>query len=416
MSHVLRLPIRIVEAANPPTTQSCSMWGTNLRDTLTAVRRAREATQLNADLTAPQSVMEGRGAYNLNSALQASGAALALPVFEQAAHSIPLEDGDRPIVVADYGASEGRNSLIPISLAIRVLRQRAGRSRPICVVHTDLPANDFKSLFATVEETPESYARDGPVFPSAIGRSFFRALFPNCYVDLAWSSYAAQWLSRSPRPVPDDIVGFRGAGPLRQAFFDQGRADWETFLARRADELRPGGRLVVCLPSLNEAGLHPGALLIDAANEAIAEMLAEGSITAEERERMCIAVYPRTRAETLAPFAEGGSGLGLQLISSSFSPVEDVGWIKYREDRDAEALAAKRAGSFRATFGPSLASALRGDDSARQAFSDRLEAAMRRRLAIHPVEIANIVAILSLVRSKDPQSRANMSPFSKQSH
>jgi hypothetical protein len=342
--------------------------------------------------------MEGRGAYNLNSALQASGAALALPVFEQAADSIPLEDASRPIVIADYGASEGRNSLIPLSLAIRVLRKRVGPSRPICVVHTDLPANDFRSLFATIEGEPESYAGDACVFPSAIGRSFYAALFPNSFVDLGWSSYAAQWLSRSPGPAPNDIFGFRSAGPLRRAYFDQGRADWELFLTKRAAELRAGGRLVICLPSLDEAGQHPAALLLDAANATVGEMLADGVIATYERERMCIAVYPRTPAETLAPFADGGLGVGLRLISNSFSRLEDRAWIRYREDGDAPALAAKRAGFFRATFGPALASALSGDDIARRDFCDRLEAGIRRRVTDQPAEIVNRVAILSLAK------------------
>ena len=76
------------------------------------------------------------------------------------------------------------------------------------------------------------------------------------------------------------------------------------------------------------------------------------------------------------------------------------GWTTYRGDGDAEALAARHAGFFRATFGPSLASALNLNDAeaARKAFADRLESGMRRHLAGNLAPIKSTVAILSLAR------------------
>src|SRR5215468_7252928 len=97
------------------------------------------------------SVMEGKGFYNKNAAIPAAGGVLALPLLEQAARLINLDIDNRPIVIADYGSSEGKNSLAPMRAAIAVLRARAGRQRPIFVYHTDLPANDFNSLFEVVE-------------------------------------------------------------------------------------------------------------------------------------------------------------------------------------------------------------------------------------------------------------------------
>ena len=64
------------------------------------------------------------------------------------------------IVVADYGASEGRNSLLPIASALRALRPRAGAGRAINVVHTDLPDNDFSALFETLKKDPLSYLKE----------------------------------------------------------------------------------------------------------------------------------------------------------------------------------------------------------------------------------------------------------------
>src|ERR1700734_3966979 len=144
---------------------------------------------MSAPEIASPGVMEGRGVYNANSAVQATGGAVGLPLLEQAAAAIDPNDGDRPIVLAAYGSSEGRNSLAPMRAAIRVLRKRGGPERAIVVVHTDLPANDFSSLFESIDNSTESYAQnDANVFPCAVGRSFFRPLLPRFHVDLGWSS------------------------------------------------------------------------------------------------------------------------------------------------------------------------------------------------------------------------------------
>src|SRR5579871_674544 len=197
--------------------------------------------------------MEGRGVYNANSALQAQGGLLGLQLLEKAAAEIAPYDGSTAIVIADYGSSEGRNSLAPMRAAIRILRERFGPERPIVVTHTDLPANDFSSLFELVETSPESYARDDDnVFPVAVGRSFFRRVLPSAHVDLGWSSYAAMWLSRIPCPNPGHVFARAARGAVGDAFARQGREDWEAFLTVRSQELRLGGRLIVVMPSLNE--------------------------------------------------------------------------------------------------------------------------------------------------------------------
>lgn len=51
--------------------------------------------------------------------------------FQQAANGLDLPDGETPIVVANYGSSEGRNSSTPLAEAIMILRSRAGDERSI---------------------------------------------------------------------------------------------------------------------------------------------------------------------------------------------------------------------------------------------------------------------------------------------
>jgi hypothetical protein len=278
--------------------------------------------------TATHGVMEGGGSYNLHARIPAGGGNLALPLLEEAVRNIPLERGDQPVVIADYGSSQGKNSLSPMRTAIKALRLRIGPDRPIFVVHIDQAANDFNTLFDVLRSDPERYSVDDPnIFSSAIGRSFYEGVFPREHVHLGWSSYAAVWLSRIPMLIPGHFVVLASTGHVREAFARQAADDWRFFLSLRASELRLGGRLVVVLPGLNDEGVTGFEPLFSEANEALAEMVTEGAISAEERAGMVLGAYPRRRNELLAPFSTDGQFCSLicrgdtSLFCQAFSTV-----------------------------------------------------------------------------------------------
>ena len=211
------------------------------------------------DKTPPVSgAMEGAGAYNRHARIPASGAATALPHWQKAVLSLPLGNSKRPVVIADYGSSQGKNSCVPMLLAVRALRSRLGRVRPILVHHIDVPANDFNALFHVLDSDPDRYAADDPnVFPSAIARSFYDKVLPPEQVDLGWSAYSAMWLSRIPMPIPGHFCVLNSTRSIRSEFEQQLARDWETFLTLRSAELRFGGRLVVVVPALDRARRRP---------------------------------------------------------------------------------------------------------------------------------------------------------------
>jgi hypothetical protein len=344
--------------------------------------------------------MEGRGFYNANSAWQASGAATALSLFAEAASEVPLDDTEGPIVLADYGSSQGRNSLAPLRAAITELRSRVGPQRPIIVAHVDQPANDFATLFDVVDTAAGSYTSDeGNIFPCAVGRSFYRSVLPPDYVHLGWSSYAAHWLSRVPTRIPGHIYVPRATADARAAFTEQARSDWETFLSLRALELRPGGRLVIVAPALDDSATTPFAVLFDYANQALVDMVAEGTLHREERERMVVSAFQRTRTEAQAPFVDDRRFAGLTARSCTVSEVPDPSWLQFEQDRDQRALAARRAAFFRATFAPTLSDALdHRDADARKSFCNRLEAGLCQRLDDHVAPIATFAVTLLVVK------------------
>jgi len=140
------------------------------------------------------------GVYNQNLRLQASGVAKALPLWETAVQRAALDGGTEPVVLADYGCSQGGNSLLPMEVAIRTLRRRAPNDRPISVFHVDQPLNDFNCLSDVLSSHPSRYSLNQPnVFTNMIGKSFYEQVLPANSVHLGWSSYAAIWLSRVRR-------------------------------------------------------------------------------------------------------------------------------------------------------------------------------------------------------------------------
>src|SRR5580658_5744238 len=306
---------------------------------------------------APHGVMEGGGSYNRHAKVPASGATLALPFMEQAAKNIRLEGGDDPVVIADYGCSQGKNSLAPMRAAIKALRTRVGADRPISVVHVDQAANDFNTLFEVLHSDPERYSVDDPnIFPSAIGRSFYGSVFPRQHVHLGWSSYAAVWLSRIPMLIPDHFMPFASNGDVRKAFERQAADDWKLFLSLRSSELRVGGRLVVVLPAFNDEGVTGFEPLFKHANSTLAEMVAEGTITDDECARMVLGSYPRRRSELLQPFNADGRFCSLTIEQCELFGLPDAAWTEYERDANRELLASRHAGFFRSIFIPSLAS------------------------------------------------------------
>lgn len=330
--------------------------------------------------------MEGTGAYNRNSLVQQTGAEPGIPLLERAAMLVDLPPATEPVVIADYGSSQGHSSLGPMGTAIRVLRSRIGAERGISVVHTDLPASDFSALFQLLATDAESYLkRDPAAFASAVGRSFYEQILPSGSVTLGWSSWAVQWLSRAPAPIPDQVqVAFSADAAIRELYTRQARDDWHLFLRQRSRELRQGGRLVVLTMALTDAGDFGYRPLLDALYGALRGLVGERFLTGEELHRMAIPTVGRSHADLVEPFGAGRLE-DLELEHAEVFLGENPIWRDYEHDRDARAYGARWAAFTRSSVLPTLATAL--DDSARTAeFLDLAEAGMAERLSAHTEE------------------------------
>ncbi|MBA2933726.1 hypothetical protein HZF05_06395 [Sphingomonas sp. CGMCC 1.13654] len=340
--------------------------------------------------------MLGGGDYNLNSALQSSNLLSAVPLLVEAARSIATGPS-RPIVLADYGASQGRNSMLPVSAAIDAMRAGWESAGPITIVHTDLPSNDFASLFAMLEEDDASYLRGrAGLYPAAIGRSYFDTILPPDSVDLGWSSNALHWLSHNPVDVPDHgwaiLSADKGARDAVDVLLAE---DWERFLRARAVELRSGAKLVCQFMGRGPDG-HGFEWMASAFWESWMDLARDGLLSPEELLAMTAPSAGRSTAQIEQPFAGGSfEGLRLEFITTIQAP--DPYWDAYQDDGDAEQLGRSWASMMRAANGPNFVSGLsptRDKAALLDAMSDRLA----RRIAQAPQRSRSYNVMLVLAK------------------
>jgi hypothetical protein len=340
--------------------------------------------------------------YTESSRLQAAGLAQAIALFEKAAEAVPLAQPPQPIVVADYGAANGHNSLKPMSAGIAVLRRRTRRDHAILVAHTDIPHNDFTALFRTLTEDPDSYLqKDTASFASAIGRSFYGQILPSKTVNLGWSSWATHWLSRLPAQLPDHVhVALSNDDAARAAFARQAALDWHNFVAFRGRELAPHGRLVVLTVAADEDGGFGFAALLDAIVAALGDQARDGLLGEDEVRRMALPTFARSEKYLRAPFAPSGRIEGLMVDRLEMFDAGDRFWARFRTDGDAEAFGAQWAAFARAALFPALVCGLDGgaDDPRAGEFVERLQSAVAERLARAPEPMRIPLAVVVLLK------------------
>ena len=353
------------------------------------------------DVAIANKPMEGAGFYNRNSNLQAAGIELALPLLEEAARTVPLGGAaDGPLVIADYGASQGRNSMRPMGVAIDILRDRAGPDRQIEVIHTDLPSNDFASLFTTLQDDSSSYlAGRSRVFPAAVGRSYFEPILPAGRVHLGWNTWTLHWLSRNPGEVSDHAWAMGSASEsARQAVRRQLAQDWTSFLAARSAEMAPGAKLV-SLAMGATPDVHGWDWVIGELWQAATEMADEGLLSTAELSRFTVPAAGRTVADLQSPFA-AGSFFGLSLEHVEVVEAPDPFWDDFQQTGDAEELGRRWEGMLRAVSGQIASASFAGRPDG-EALSAELFRRLGARVTAAPQRHQHFVSVVVVRKNPD---------------
>jgi hypothetical protein len=334
--------------------------------------------------------MLGHGFYNKHSHEQARANTYALPLIVEAINRIDLAQIGGEFRIADYGSAQGQNSLLPMKTAIAQTRARAakpsGTAIPIDVTHTDLPTNDWSTLFQTVLFSPDSYlAGETDVFCFASGTSIYQQIFPPAHIALGYSAITEHWLSRKPCNIPNEIWSARATGEVHNTWAAQARTDWHAFLQYRALEMQPSAQLLIIGSGANAEGNSGAEGLIDLANQILQQLVKDGTLYPTEYEEMAIPTYYRIAEEWTEPFMPNSTSVpAADLSLDHFEEVTlpDVYLEQFQQDGNAQAFAEAYSGFFKAAYEPCLFVNLndkRTAESRQQVidlFSQRLQSAL----------------------------------------
>lgn len=253
-----------------------------------------------------------------------------LPLMQQALAALPDADALR---FADFGAADGGTSAALWSHLVSEIRA-SGDNRPIEILYTDLPSNDFSTLFRTMqgmEGNPnDAYqSQHENVFVHGCGTGFHRQLMANNSLCIGFSATAMHYVSQKPCEIKDHVHMVGASATERAAFAAQAASDWEAILLARAAEMRTGGRLIILNFGIDEQGRHlghtGGQSMFDRFTAHWRDHLEASTITLEEFERATFVQHYRTVDEFTAPFDNANStvrqaGLKLNNIRTQLTP------------------------------------------------------------------------------------------------
>ncbi|KAJ4707002.1 S-adenosylmethionine-dependent methyltransferase [Melia azedarach] len=175
--------------------------------------------------------------------------------------------------IADLGCSIGPNAFTAVQNIIETVEQKHLEAEnqnhstlEFQVFFNDHSNNDFNTLFKTLSP-------DRKYFASGVPGSFHNRLFPKSSLHIVHSSTALHWLSKVPKEITDSKSPAWNKGSIHctgfvkevaTAYSAQFSNDFESFFNARAEEIVPGGLMLILIAirpdgipmSKNLEGIH----------------------------------------------------------------------------------------------------------------------------------------------------------------
>ena len=336
--------------------------------------------------------MVGQGFYDRNSAPQWAAIEAVLPWVEEAIGEMALVDPPATVALADFGCSEGRNSIQVMRRLVPAIRART--ARPVQTIHSDLPTNDYASLLRNLR------ADGRPAFGEGVCSAVVPGLDvrPAAAAALGPPGHDLQ-RDRLPQPAsaaaparlhPAERPRAPCAGSARSAPRTGRRARrrrWPTsssFARARAAELVPGGKLLIEVFGSGPSGRTCDGIY-DALNGAVLEVLDAGLIDRAAYEAFYQPVYFRTLEELTAPFAVAGRAAQATVPARAGRDLRGRGALRRRVSphRRCRGVRQKRfTDFFRAFTEPVLRAAFPAREPDR--FADNIFGRAERLVRDHP--------------------------------
>ncbi len=317
--------------------------------------------------TAGFMAMKGAGYYSKSTGGAREVINLAAPMILAAVARMGLADDGRVFRAADMGCADGGTSVEMWTEVLGGIRKRLP-TRPIEIVYTDLPRNDFSQLFRMIHgqtEVQSYYGTVPDVFPFASGTSFHQAIFPPETLNLAFSATASHYVSKVPCNISNHVHMVGATGTERAAYDEIGRVEWERMLHFRARELARGGRLVFLNFGIDDQGRYLGSTggvsMFDTFSRLWRGLADEGAITSAEYANTNFPQVYRTAAQFTAPLQDPASpvhraGLRLEDVEQRLHGCPYA--RAFREHKDAARFAREYIPTLRSWSEPTFASGL----------------------------------------------------------
>lgn len=353
------------------------------------------------------------GDYNKHSAPQRMALEHTLPLLEQAAlmvcsnTSFNVSDS---FTVADYGSSHGGNSLRPMSVIIESVRKNTSANQTIGIYHTDLPHNDYNTLFRTLHESQKSYLKyaseDAPILTFATATPFFQQILPTGSVHLGFSSSATHWISCFPCEV-QQLYTVAAPEPERALWRKQAAVDWEKFLQARTIELAPGGVLVLANLFMDDNGDYTTRELGFVMDNVISEMLENNMIDSKAARRFSHPSYFRTLKEHIDPLPCHN----LTLRTAFSRHIQNPIYNEYKELDDWEGFGKAMVNWAKQWAHVALLRVIGNlEDGAKNAAADYFYRRVAEEVSARPHDHQILMVMLYLVIQKNQQPAACATP------
>ncbi|CAH9127177.1 unnamed protein product [Cuscuta epithymum] len=249
--------------------------------------------------------------YANNSSFQKEVIEKVKPMLEETIKEMGKNGGfPECFKMADLGCSSGPNTLFPTVNVINAVNESC-RSRNADVPEfqaflNDLPDNDFNAVFRTLpsfrknlEEVTGLNGKDKKYKHcciAAVPGSFYDRLFPSNSLHLVHSSYSLHWLSQAPEGIEKMnkrglAVGQSSPPEVIEAYAKQYEKDLTTFLRYRAEELKPGGRMVFALHGRGTQDHTQTPYFVDPLTEALLQFVSQGVIEEKKVESLNLPSY-----------------------------------------------------------------------------------------------------------------------------
>jgi hypothetical protein len=297
----------------------------------------------------PTIAMIGGGFYSANALGAKDVIDATKPLVDEALRALIPIPSDKPFAIADFGASDGGTSADLMRHIVGTVRTTLP-DRAITLTYTDLPYNDFSTLFRRVHgildvDDPQPLGQESGLFTFASGTSLHRQIFPDETLSFGFSASAMHYLSVKPGLIADHVHAVGATDEEKASYRDLASSDWTAILLARARELVPGGRLVLANFCVDEHGHHLGSTggvnVFDALSERWRSLASTGLISEDEYRAATFQQYYKTVPEFVVPFQTDSSvtraGLRLDHVSTMLTPCPFA--AMFRQSGDATAYA-----------------------------------------------------------------------------